>query len=754
VKSNLIYRASFYAMLTVATMILCGEATDSRLNWLLPLVVAAAGVVAFITADQNPRWGLPRDLANFLAVGTLAILYLEYRADPNQLLGCLGHWVVYLQLIKYFLPKTAEDDWILFGLGLTQVLIGSVTNQGDMVGAWLFFWAMLAVWVLGLFFLQREARRYENESAAVTLSARPPTEDPYRGLFDMPFIAASLRVLSLTLLLGGLFFLLLPRQAGATRARSSGTMSKHLTGFDDEVALGQLGEILENDTVVMSVEFADEDRKATRPIGEPLWRGVTLIHYENGRWRRMHHVSLQTIVSLSFFNNKGANRRQVIRQIIKLEPNDSTTLFGLRPMLELSAATRLPPYLNPVDGTIFRPESRGGYDYEILSDVNPDAPQDGELVPSEVALRSMRELPEALRTRFREIALPVVKSLSGEGIEPTTARARALEGFLRDSREFSYTLEMSVVDHRLDPVEDFLVNRKKGHCEYFASALALLLRSLDIPARLVNGFKGGDWNELTGSMNVRQKHAHSWVEAYVGKDAGNKPHWVSLDPTPGVEREDSVAQVGGIARNVRSITDMVRYVWVFYILGYDSNRQNRLLYSPIKATIRKVREGYATLWDLTRKGVARLFAFKSLASFISVRGFIVSFLVLSLLVFLVKLLAWMGRRVLHWWNGSIDDSTGLTAGILFYRRLVQLLAPFDIERTTAETQNEFALRASRFLTGQGAQTQLVAEVPQKIVDAYYRVRFGHRNLDPDSLKELEESLDLLENRLSNPPPGN
>ena len=127
---------------------------------------------------------------------------------------------------------------------------------------------------------------------------------------------------------------------------------------------------------------------------------------------------------------------------------------------------------------------------------------------------------------------------------------------------------------------------------------------------------------------------------------------------------------------------------------------------------------------------------------------------LSLLVLLVKLAAWLGRQVLHWWRGPIDDSTGLTAGILFYRRLVQLLAPYDLERTTAETQNEFALRASRFLTGQGAQTQLVAEVPQKIVDAYYRVRFGHRDLDPESLRELEESLDLLENRLSNPPPGN
>ena len=75
------------------------------------------------------------------------------------MIQALGHWLIYLQLVKYFLPKTAEDDWFLFLLGLMQVLIGSVINQSDQVGTWLFLWAMLAVWVLGQFFLQREAHR-------------------------------------------------------------------------------------------------------------------------------------------------------------------------------------------------------------------------------------------------------------------------------------------------------------------------------------------------------------------------------------------------------------------------------------------------------------------------------------------------------------------------------------------------------------------------------------------------------------------
>src|SRR5439155_6568840 len=117
-------------------------------------------VTAFCTVDRKSRRALSRTVTNGLAALTLGVLYVEYRLDDAQLIRPLGHWLVYLQLIKYFLPKTAEDDWILFLLGLMQVLIGAVISQSDQIGLWLFAWAMLAIWVLGQFFLQREAGRF------------------------------------------------------------------------------------------------------------------------------------------------------------------------------------------------------------------------------------------------------------------------------------------------------------------------------------------------------------------------------------------------------------------------------------------------------------------------------------------------------------------------------------------------------------------------------------------------------------------
>lgn len=748
-NSYYLYRASFYLMLTVATTALSGDTGESRFFNLYPWFVAIAGFIAFVTVDRRPQYALARPVANILALLTVVVLYFEYRMDDHQLIRALGHWLVYLQLVKYALPKTAEDDWFLFLLGLMQVLIGAVVSQSDRIGVWLFAWAMLAIWVLGQFFLQREAARFQpaaDTAPAPVLGVR--ATDPYAGLLDLPYVLSTVRVLASTLALGGLIFLALPRQAGATRPQPGGQASQHLTGFDEEVALGQFGEILENDTVVMTVEFTDSTGQTVPPPGEPLWRGVTMIHYNKGTWRRQPHYTSQVYVGFP----AGKLSPKIIRQKIKLEATDSSALFAIRPIRSMDPSEfgpRVSPILNPVDGTLQRGDNRtGALDYVVESEPDPDGIQLGEYAPDLVHNDYLLHITGALRARLRPIALEVVGAIDGTGPEGIRARARALEEYLRGSGKFHYTLQMDQIDPRLDPVEDFLVNRKEGHCEYFASALALLLRSIDIPARLVNGFKGGDWSELTQTLNVRQKHAHSWVEAYLGADDQHRPRWLTLDPTPGEQRDQSVAKVGGIVGNFRPLTDLIRHIWVFYVIGYNGERQSRLLYTPMRQMINWMKDKYLELGKQVRKGFAVLFRFENLSAFISIRGFVVSFLAGCVLAALAKLSIGVGRRLLRWLRGPAEDSASLTAGILFYRRLTQLLAQLELERTPAETQGEFASRAARFLTGRVPAEQSVAKVPQQVVEAFYRVRFGHLELEPASLEALDASLDALEASLA------
>ena len=98
-------------------------------------------------------------------------------------------------------------------------------------------------------------------------------------------------------------------------------------------------------------------------------------------------------------------------------------------------------------------------------------------------------------------------------------------------------------------------------------------------------------------------------------------------------------------------------------------------------------------------------------------------------------------------RGSIPDSALLISGTLFYRRLTQMLADVELERLPTETQSEFAGRAQKFLSARGAESNSVSGVPREVVDAFYQVRFGHLQLEPESLETIDDRLDALEMRL-------
>jgi protein-glutamine gamma-glutamyltransferase len=738
---NLLYRASMYAMLFSATLAMSIDATpDNRLAMLYPPAVALAGAMALLSVDRRTSQGLPRSLAVGLSWGvSLILVYVEWRLTDHLLLA-LAHLLVYLQIIKILMPKSVEDDWLLFLLGLMQVLVGTFMSQSDAVGAALLAWAVASLWVLGLFYLHREAITQRAVPGVAILPA-PVEGVPYPGLLDLSFLFASLRVVAITVALGGVIFLAMPRRAAVGSSQRGGTTAKHLTGFGDEIVLGQLGEILEDDSVVMSIELFDSEENRVQPTSELLWRGITMGRYEKRRWQRMRSRS----TGFSSEPTRWVSSKQVLRQRIKLEPTDTNVLFGLRPILDATSKGRTLE-LNPVDGSIFRSTVRAGpFDYEVYSATEASMVQPLEEFPSEGRLDVMLQVPESIKDQLRAIAEPIVAAIPRDDI---AARAKLLEGYLRDSGKFAYTLKMDVDDPLLDPVVDFLVNRKQGHCQYFASALTLLLRSIEIPARTVNGFKGGDWNDLAGVLTVRQKHAHSWVEVLVGQQyrrtQGLLPVWLTLDPTPGQQREEAVQSVGGMSPSIRLFSDFIRYVWVFYIAGFDAERQDRLVYRPIRQLIAQSKSGFAIMRHIFDRGLAHLLHFPDVASLISIRGFVVSILGLGLLVVAYRVFRWVWRRLVRWFSGAEQDTSALAAGVAFYRRLAQLLAEFGLERPPTETPHEFARRSSGFLAGRRPASEPVADVPPQVVAAFYRVRFGNQSLTPETLRHLDSRLDALE----------
>jgi transglutaminase-like putative cysteine protease len=742
-----IYRASFYLMLFFATMVLSVDAGDqNRLAWLYPVVVALAAFAAYFTVDRFPELGLSQNAANALAMASLAPVLLEYFYDENLLMLALGHWFVYLQLVMMFRPKSTREDWYLFLAGLIQVIVGAVISQSDAVGMSLSAWGLCALWVLGLFTLLREFDRGRPvEGTSVTPSPDPAV--PYPGLIDWPFVLAATRVAAMTIALGGFIFLVMPRRGAVGSTITGEPLGKHLTGFDDEVTLGQLGEILENDSVVMTVELFDEKTREKVPPGdERRWRGVSLARYERGRWRKM---SAQRTIAFPLGAASQLPDTKLIRQQIKLEPTDNPVLFALRPIYFAETLNRrLQPEFNQIDGSLRRQDNRpNSLEYVVVSADDDSMSQPREQFPGIRTYEQLLSMPPELKTQLRAIAL---EQLKGINLTDRKAVGKKLERFLKDSGQFHYSLVMEVRDSSLDPVADFLINRKEGHCEYFASALALMLRSLDIPSRLINGFKGGDWNNLAGVLNVREKHAHSWVEVLLADEpepVSQPPQWMTLDPTPSLERTESISHVGGLSPGFRQFTDFVRYLWTFYVVGFNFERQQRFLYQPILALFREAQNGFRMMGVGLKAAFGWLFHFPDVSSFISWRGFVVTFVGLSLLVLLARVVFVIVNRVRRRWRLAAGAEASLAVGVLCYRRLVALLEELGLERPPAETPREFARRAAGFLAGHGSGNESVADVPPLVVDVYYRIRFGQADLDPEASHHVESRLDALEARL-------
>jgi protein-glutamine gamma-glutamyltransferase len=307
-----------------------------------------------------------------------------------------------------------------------------------------------------------------------------------------------------------------------------------------------MGEILENSDPVMEVRLRHEEppREFTESeyaeyLGpDPLFRGAVLDLYESGRWQRLHTAEPAAV---SRFRTSGP-----IVQQVRLEPIGTSTLFSFGNAIAVQPSgdgeTRIVQDL--YSNEFLRSEvTRGNevFQYRVFADEGPPDTyaarqrsrwSTGRRLAFGQYLLALAEPPENL-DRVRRLARSVV-----EGAHADRERADQILAYLADSRRFAYSLKLTVQDAKADPVEDFLFNRQEGHCEYFASSMVMLLRSLGIPARLVSGFKGGTYDRGRKVFIDQQLHAHTWVEAFIDG------RWLTYDPTPEARNEAVSALLG------------------------------------------------------------------------------------------------------------------------------------------------------------------------------------------------------------------
>jgi transglutaminase-like putative cysteine protease len=297
--------------------------------------------------------------------------------------------------------------------------------------------------------------------------------------------------------------------------------------------------------------------------------------------------------------------------------------------------------------------------------------------------------------------------------------ARALCNHLKQSGEYTYTLDLKRQDYELDPTEDFLRNVKQGHCERYSGALALMLRAEGIPARIVKGFRGceslGD-----GQYQVRNSQAHVWVEALVSRPGANGRshlHWLALDPV--ALEEAPAAPPFSLSRWWQDSQQRTSELWRVFVVDYGADEQEALA-SEVWSAVSLGNTSANAGRFLNRAGVAA--------------GLIVGLSTVGIGGI------WLLRRA-H--RRRSAPAAILAPSVRFYARLLDLLAVYVYLRPApAQTPREFGAAAAHRLHAVPATASLAA-LPEQVVSLFYRVRYGSKTISEAERRVIDERLDAL-----------
>jgi protein-glutamine gamma-glutamyltransferase len=712
---------SSYAMFMTGYVMLASTRQLDVFSLGLFAVVLGAG---WLIDSGRLNWSVGHRSANWMMVGGLVFPFAEWYALGMSPVTVTLHFVFFAAALK-LLRRKSSRDWIwLYVVTFCQVLM----TAGMMVSTTFLLLVIVYLFAATSAFIAYEMRRSASAFAANTPSRRltveyrkesdrRPVEEPRLG--SLPVFSAC--ALAAILLLAAPIFLAMPRVSRGF-SRSGMLRGEALSGFSDSVRLGEVAQVKLNPQVVMRVRV-----KFLRGAGPSTlrWRGVTLDNYDGQTWNYTGQkpAPLKRGVDGFHLGEAGWGYGDTEQRFF-LEPLAINTVFAApQPRLIMGL---LDLDHDQGDGLWTAPHDYYKLDYTVLSDtaeVSDErlAEENSRAYPSEIQRRYL-QLPDNHDRRIDELAAEVTR-----GSTTNVEIARKIENHLRTT--YGYSLDLRRVEDG-DPVADFLFNTREGHCEYFASAMVLMLRSRRVPARIVNGFQTGEYNEAADVYTVRQSDAHSWVEVYFPRQ-GQNGMWVAFDPTPDAGRS---VYGGGLAAWLRHRREAMEMFWLEHVVGFDANKQ----FSMIGAAQRWVSSLLSAYkWDLSsqwidwmskvsrqvepRKDRGAATGGRRPESSPSGAGARTPALALSA-VALALAAAFSWRRYGRSWRRNARHDAAASA-VAFYQQMLRTLEHAGHKRAIHQTPAEYA-------------EQLRMPAVAEITAIYQQVRFGDRILGDDEIARI------------------
>lgn len=555
--------------------------------------LAALGVLALVASGQFGRLtngaivialvlaiGLKESMRQALAkrrvdaVATLALFAVQvgrgmFGAAP--VLDLLIEFALGLQIIRVATRKGAAHDQQVIVLALLHLIAGTVVGGG--LGYGLCFFGLLVVTpgALVLSHLRREVEGNYRQGARdrTGLPVDVPRILRSKRVVGKQFIAVTC-LLSVPILLFTVgLFVVFPR-VGLSLLLLNRPKGGRMIGFSGKVDLGQIGTLRADETIALRVTYPDlgDDPPARKVMH---LRGTALDHYDGRSWTQSGRAtrviaSGGELIAIAETPKPGDHREMKIQ----LDPIEPPVVFLPRNALgmqvmntgSLSSGAGTTIQRGPEGELRYSSPHDRGIDYVVY--LSPDDKVTHRRLRAGERARYLQS-PSDMPARIGELAATWTSGLSDD-----YAKARIIEKRLSSDFEYDLSSPSGKADQ---PLDDFLFESKRGHCEYYSTAMAVMLRSQGIPSRNVTGFIGGTYNKYGKFYAVRQGDAHSWVEAYIDGRG-----WVTFDPTPAgaaVPQSD----VDGALAAVRDMYEAISQRWNQNVLGYDLRQQVSLFES-------------------------------------------------------------------------------------------------------------------------------------------------------------------------------
>lgn len=763
------FRSSLYLSLAIAILAIGVAGGDllPELPYLTVFCLLLLGGIYLI----DGRWQLSLRNANLVGLGLAVSLGVwaifqvvrppiglaEMLPWPASALPYLAPVLMVLIPAKLLRPKHIGDFWTMHGLGMLGMALACALAMEGLFVLIFIAYSVVFVWSLTAFHMYREMGPEQSQ--------RSLASGRWRGLRSAVLWAALAGIAAIPL------FWATPR-TGAEWELAVNARGGSLTGLGDgPIDLNKTGTINVNSE--MAFEFY-----ANTPNGEPYlempldtrFRGIQLHSYKSGRWER-HQSGFST-------RDRATSPSNVTKDPFSLLPTFGPKTvyltFVLHPRL-----SRTPPIVDPVvwktgrGAPVFSKLNDGNYrswvhKYDgsfdgafnsessqpqyVQSWAPPAFPGEGPTVRVLPGQNAHLASPGGLGV-LKAYTDRLIERLVNEGVmqpavlsrgttvdrlpEHQEAIARALEQHLANSGEFSYSLDLTRQDRALDPAEDFLINTKSGHCQRFATALTLMLRSQGIRSQIVMGYRGcmsrGD-----GWYEVHEDQAHAWVEALLPAKS-SRPLGVYWDQAKHEEGNLWLASVGGsVAADWRTWeNDYEPYSWVTLDPtpggGDSTNNAGPTLLSQARQKWEAILK--ALLLAYNRE--SRDQAMESLRDWLMLDdGWVYLFVV-----------AIIATTTIIWRRRARSRNAQFAGFPNLVRRLAFVLMRRGHNWLPGQTAREFAEAIGAALAAEPA-TASVANVPAAIVSAYYAQRFGDWTPTSDDIKRLETELQKLEQALS------